>query len=157
MEVDNMATTLRNILIEALHPGMFEKDDDVKTFTARANRYFDASGIQKTIRGVLVISLIHKDLRNKYEVMKEALTTTPVLCYPDLRRGFILNTDARFEAMGAVLSQKDDNGKERVIAYGSHALSAHEKRYCFTRKELLAIYYRVYHKYKYIFLKYKYT
>jgi len=70
MEVDNinysnMVTTPRDMLIEAIHPGMFGKDDDVETFIPRVNDYLDASGIQKTMRGVLVIGLIHKDLREK--------------------------------------------------------------------------------------------
>ena len=47
LEVDNiiysnMTTTPRDMLIEAPHPGTFGKDDDVKTFIARANRYFVA-------------------------------------------------------------------------------------------------------------------
>lgn len=41
--------------------------------------------------------------------------------------------------IGAVLSQIDDNGAERVIAYASKALSKPERRYCVTRKELLAV------------------
>ena len=73
--------------------------------------------------------------------MKEALITTPVLGYPDINKKFILDTDASFESIGAVLSQKDNLGRERVIAYGSHTMNSHEKGYCVTRKELLAIFY----------------
>ena len=73
--------------------------------------------------------------------MKKALTTSPILGFPDFRKEFILDTDASFDTIGAVLSQLDDDGYERVIAYGSHAMSNHEKGYCITRKELLAIYY----------------
>jgi len=68
----NMATTPRDILIEALHPGTFQKDDDVEIFISKTNRYFDASGIQKTMRGVLVIGLIHRDLRDKYEATEKS-------------------------------------------------------------------------------------
>ncbi|MEL7308825.1 MAG: DDE-type integrase/transposase/recombinase, partial [Pseudomonadota bacterium] len=32
------------------------------------------------------------------------------------------------------------NGSERVISYASHAFSKHEREYCVTRKELLAVY-----------------
>ena len=42
--------------------------------------------------------------------------------------------------MGAVLSQMDE-GPERVVAYTSKALSKPERRYCVTRKELLAVVY----------------
>ena len=40
--------------------------------------------------------------------------------------------------MGAVLSQEVD-GDERVIAYGSRAMTKAERRYCATRRELLAL------------------
>ena len=40
--------------------------------------------------------------------------------------------------MGAVLSQVQDD-KERVIAYMSKAMNSHERAYCVTRKELLAV------------------
>jgi len=43
----------------------------VETFIARAIRYFDALGIQKTMRRVLMIGLIHKGLRDKYETTKK--------------------------------------------------------------------------------------
>ena len=39
------------------------------------------------------------------------------------------------------MSQRDRKGKERVITYGSHAITSHERGYCITRKEQLAIYY----------------
>ena len=64
----NMATAPRDLLIEVLHPVTFGKDDDVETFISRTNRYFDASGILKTMSGVLLICLIQKD---KYEVTKK--------------------------------------------------------------------------------------
>jgi len=76
-----------------------------------------------------------------FEEMKRALMSSPVLGFPDFRKEFILDTDASFNKIGAVLSQVDDNRHERVIAYGSHAMNNHEKGYCITRKELLAIYY----------------
>jgi len=73
--------------------------------------------------------------------MKEALLKPPILVFPDVRSNFILDTNASFNTIGAVLSQKDNDGQERVIAYGSHAMNNHKKGYCITRKELLAIFY----------------
>lgn len=85
--------------------------------------------------------------------MKAALTEAPILAFPDFRREFILDTDASFDAIGAVLSQEDDQGREKVIAYGSHAMSSFEKGYCITRKELLAIYYFCQHYNHYLYGK----
>ena len=52
---------------------------------------------------------------------------------------FILDTDASNIGIGAVLSQVQEDGLERVIAYGSRTLSKAEQNYCVTRKELLAL------------------
>ena len=78
-----------------------------------------------------------EDCETAFKNMKEALTKTPVLGYSDLEKEFILDTDASFKAIGVVLSRKDDSSRKRVI---SHSLNEHEKGYCVTRKEFLAIY-----------------
>ena len=41
--------------------------------------------------------------------------------------------------IGAVLSQIQSDGQERVVAHASQLLSKLERRYCVTRKELLAV------------------
>lgn len=71
--------------------------------------------------------------------LRHCLCSTPILAYPDFSRQFTLDTDASEVGIGAVLSQIDDEGRERVIAYGSRALTRAERRYCVTRKELLAV------------------
>jgi transposase InsO family protein/predicted aspartyl protease len=88
-----------------------------------------------------------------FKDMKEALITAPILSFPDFEKQFILDTDASFDSIGAVLSQISDSGKEQVIAYGSHSMSAHEKGYCITRKELLAIFYFCQHFNHYLYGK----
>ncbi|CAC5366411.1 unnamed protein product [Mytilus coruscus] len=54
-----------------------------------------------------------------------------------------LDTDASNVALGGVLSQRHDDGKEKVIAYASRSMSKSERRYCVTRKDLLAVVYFV--------------
>ena len=47
--------------------------------------------------------------------------------------------DALREGIGAVLHQKDNQGKERIIAYASRTLNQHEKNYLIIEKECLVI------------------
>ena len=67
------------------------------------------------------------------------LTTSPVLVFPDFTKEFLLDTDASDQEIGAVLSQIQSNGQERVITYASCLLNKSERHYCITRKELLAV------------------
>ena len=88
-----------------------------------------------------------------FREMKEALQSPPILAFPDFRKQFILDTDASFDTIGAVLAQQGDDGLERVVAYGSHSMNNHEKGYCITRKELLAVYYFCQHFKHYLYGK----
>ena len=75
-----------------------------------------------------------------WAVLKQKLLTAPILAYPDPQCEFIVDTDASNYGIGAVLSQVQD-GQERVIAYGSRSLTKEERRYCVTRREMLAVVY----------------
>ena len=70
--------------------------------------------------------------------LKRRLVTAPILAYPNQTDPFVLDTDASDVAIGAVLSQRQGE-HERVIAYGSRALTKEERNYCVTRRELLAV------------------
>ncbi|GFY12548.1 retrovirus-related Pol polyprotein from transposon 17.6 [Trichonephila clavipes] len=80
----------------------------------------------------------------------DALTSAPVLAYPEIGKQVILDTDASHESIGAVLSQEID-GQERVIAYFSNCLSKPERNYCVTRKELFIIIKVVEHFHPYLY------
>ena len=73
-----------------------------------------------------------------FETLKTTLVQAPILGYPRIHDTFILDTDASDVAIGAELSQLQD-GIEVVISYGSYVLTPEQRRYCTTRKELLAI------------------
>ena len=63
-----------------------------------------------------------KECQEGFDALKHALTTAPVLAYPDYTQPFILETDASLKGLGAVLSQKGKDGEVRVIAYASRSL-----------------------------------
>ena len=69
----------------------------------------------------------------------KSLVSGPVLAYPDFSQLFILDTNASDTGIGAVLSQIDQASTRRVITYASTLLSKPERRYCVTRRELLAV------------------
>ena len=70
--------------------------------------------------------------------LKKTLTEPPLLSFPNNKDNFILDTDASDVAIGAELLQIQ-GGVEKVIAYASCTLSSEQRRYCTTRKELLAV------------------
>ena len=51
---------------------------------------------------------------------------------------YILDTDASNFGLGGVLSQMQDD-QERVVAYCSRALRPSQRRYCTTKREMLAV------------------
>ncbi|MCG8046017.1 MAG: RNase H-like domain-containing protein, partial [Candidatus Thiodiazotropha endolucinida] len=79
-----------------------------------------------------------EECMSAFETLKKKLTESPILAHPDFEKEFTLDTDASDVAIGAVLSQVIE-GREHVIAYASRTLNKHERQYCVTRKELLAV------------------
>ena len=73
-----------------------------------------------------------------FEKLKAALATPPILVIPNKTDPFILDVDCSGVGMGGQLMQLQ-NGQERTVAYCSFALNVHEKNYCVTRRELLAL------------------
>ena len=74
-----------------------------------------------------------------FSEIKRQLISAPILAYPDTNEEFILTTDASGQALGYILSQKDDTEKERVIAYRGKALRKSEHNYPVTELVGLAI------------------
>ena len=68
-----------------------------------------------------------------FEVIKAKLVTASVVAHPNFDKLFILYTDASGGSVGAVLYQKDDDGRERIIVCASRTFNEHEKKYSITK------------------------
>ena len=64
---------------------------------------------------------------------------TPVLSFPDFKKPFLLETDASGWGLGAVLSQKQDDGRYHPVGYASQTMSETEQRYHSNKQEFLAL------------------
>ena len=69
----------------------------------------------------------------------------PILQYSNFDKLFLLHTDASGYGLGAVLSQKDKEGNEKVIAYASRSMNKAKLNYSITDKECLAIVWAIKH------------
>ena len=74
------------------------------------------------------------------DTMKNKLTNAPILGFPDFYSGkpFIVTTDASFVGLAYIISQVQ-NGKERILGYGSRKLSEAESKYHINKLELLSV------------------
>ena len=54
-----------------------------------------------------------ENCQESFDMLRRGLSSSPVLAYPDFTR---LDTDASDVGIGGVLSQLDDEGRERVVA-----------------------------------------
>ena len=73
-----------------------------------------------------------------YTSLKAMLTSAPILRIPDVKKPFVLRTDASDVGLGAVLLQEYD-GKLYPVSYASRKLLDRERNYSAIEKECLAV------------------
>ena len=81
-----------------------------------------------------------KECTIAFNTIKQALVSAPILRYPDFTK-FVLEIDASFKGLGAVLYQQQDE-QMRAIAYASRGLRPNERNmenYSSMKLELLAL------------------
>ena len=87
--------------------------------------------------------LEHVDLSSEaceaFDHLKAACLQAPILSFPDFRKPFLLETDASGRGLGAVLSQKQADGRYHPIAYASQVMNETEQRYHSKKQEFLAL------------------
>ena len=74
-----------------------------------------------------------------FDRLKAACLQAPILSFPDFNKLFLLETDTSGRGLGAVLSQKQADGRYHPIAYASRVMNETEQRYHSNKQEFLAL------------------
>ncbi len=74
-----------------------------------------------------------------FEELKRRFTSAPILSIPDPERPFVVEVDASEVGVGAILSQRGEDGKLHPCAFMSRRLSDAERNYHVGDRELLAV------------------
>ena len=74
-----------------------------------------------------------------FYMLKKKYATVPVLAFADLKRPFLLETDASKYGLGTILQQVQEDGKYHPVAYASCALHGSEANYHSSKLEFLAL------------------
>lgn len=78
------------------------------------------------------------EAQQAFEDIRGCLIKAPILTCPNFELPFIVSCDASGVGVGAVLSQKTEQG-EQVIAYASRTLTKAEQKYSATERECIAV------------------
>ena len=77
--------------------------------------------------------------QSAFDILKEKITSSPILVLPDNSKPFRIEADSSDFATGAVLSQQSSDEKWHPVAFLSKSLSPVERNYEIHDKEMLAI------------------
>jgi len=81
-----------------------------------------------------------KEAEQAFGLLKESLIKEDaILVRPDFNKPFILQTDASNYGLSAILTQKDDEGRDKVVAYASRTLIKAERAWHTHELEALAV------------------
>ena len=84
--------------------------------------------------------LVARDAKT-FEELRAKFAHSIYLVQPDDSQDYTINTDASAKAIGAVLKQKDKEGRTNIVSTASRALTPAERKYTTCEQELLAIVY----------------
>ena len=98
--------------------------------------------------------------KESFETLKAICSERPALAYADYTKPFVLHMDTSAMGLGAVLYQKQEDGKEMVVAYASRTLNKSEHNYDAHKFEFFALKWVItvrFHEYLYGATFYVYT
>ena len=81
-----------------------------------------------------------EECQKAFETLKEELIKAPTLIFPNFQRRFRLTTDGSKHGIAWIISQLDDEGRDRPVSYGGRSLHGAEcSSYSASELEALAI------------------
>ena len=89
--------------------------------------------------------VLNEAARSAFHKLKKAVMSAPVLAYPDPNKEYLLETDASKLGLGAVLSQKQSDGRYHPVTFGSRALHGVEVNYHSMKLEFLVMKWSIKH------------
>ena len=107
----------------------------IRNFVCLAHALYDLLGDEIKMGPVMLTPEAGEAVR----VLKEKITSVPVLVFQDFTKPFLLETAASKEGLEAVLSQKQDDGCYHPVAFGSRTLTPSEQNYHSSKLEFLAL------------------
>ena len=99
--------------------------------------FADLAGLLVALTGKDVPFVWRPACATRFTNLRDALVRAPILAFPTKTGAYILDTDASNFGLGGVLSQVQDD-VECVIANCSRSLRPSQRKYCTTKREMLA-------------------
>ena len=90
------------------------------------------------VTGAATVLLWGAEQQAAFEELRRRLSETQILAFPDVTADVILSPDYEGPGLGATVSQQTATG-ERVVAYASNVMNPSQRKYCTTKKGLLAL------------------
>ena len=88
---------------------------------------------------------LNQEAKEAFNILKKSVMTAPVLVYPDPNKEYLIQMDASKLGLGAVLSQKQSDGRYHPVAFGSQALRGAEHKYNSTKLKFLTMKWGIHH------------
>ena len=89
--------------------------------------------------------VLNEAARDAFHKLEKAVMSAPVLAYPDSKEEYLLKTDALKLGLGAVLSQKQADGRYHPVTFGSRGLHGADINCHSTKLEFLAMKWSIKH------------
>ena len=77
--------------------------------------------------------ILTEDMMGYFKMLKKACLETSVLAFADFNKLFLLETDLNKLCLGAVLSQKQSDGRYHPVGYANCSLTIHKHHYHSTK------------------------